>query len=216
MTTRMFVLVGLTIPVVTAPMPADVLDVNLCCVENIGIQTFSFINIPTFDPRLGTLQSTTYDVTFYGAVATETSCTDCQFSYDGTVFPFLLLFSPVDLFAVGTFPLSGTATTDNAGLGVVSFTGRAAIDPFFPGNGVAGPPSSIPVGAHFYGFASMEPGQWFLYYDFADVNVQYNYTPVPEPTMFGEIASILLTIIFVVWRGRVARKLAIRSDSAVG
>jgi hypothetical protein len=215
MTARMLVLVGLTVPVVTAPMSADALDFNLCCVENIGLQTFSFINIPTFDASLGTLQSTTYDVTFYGAIATETSCADCQFSYDGTVFPFFLLFSPVDLFSVGTFPLSGTATTDNAGLGVVSFTGRAAIDPFFPGNGVVGPPSSIPVGAHFYAFASMESGQWFLFYDFADVNIQYNYTPVPEPKMLGEIASILFTIIFVVCRGRAARKLAIGSDSTV-
>jgi hypothetical protein len=196
MTTRMLALVCLTFPVVTAPVSADVLELNAGYVQN----TFSFVTIPTFNPSLGTLESFIYEVTFYGAVATETGCPDCQFSYQGTVSPFLLLASPVDLFAYGNFALSGTATTDDSGLGVVPFSGRASIDSSIPDNGLIGPPTTISVGAHFYAFSSIEPGQWFLDYDLANVTVQYDYTPVPEPSMLGLIASILLAIVLAGWR----------------
>jgi|SRR5215469_16771414 len=206
MTVRMLVLCALTLPLVTAPISADilksthVLTYNVCCAySNGGLPGFGSFDIPTFDPSLGTLK----DVEYSGIFDVSLIPPPGIFDYNGWIIPEIHFGSGIGPggnlgHMIAYIPVSGT--TDGSGSDV-KVSGDAVVD----GNydfmlPTTGPPATVSVGY----LVETEQGNidpccgWYSDSTQFQLTIQYFYKPVPEPRMLGLTGLMLFAIILVV------------------
>ena len=175
---------------------ADVVDYKVSILDE-GRGVDSTVNIPTFNPALGTLQSVEVAASFAGKLTYSEGEVNGQLNYSVSLGPLLLLdgypfTGYVDL--SGDISESGTLNLQN-GFAFVDFAGNGGDQTFGPI--LVGPPAEVTVNDLFLtnsGPLSPSVG-WSLYYDITTLDIRYDYTP--EPVMLLPIALVLLAIICV-------------------
>lgn len=178
------------------PVAADVVEYSVCCVIDEGFGGWSTLDIPTFDPSLGTLESVGITVNFNATLLDEGSG---PATYWAEISPTLTLGAPLSFLDFSGYAYQSGPITPNGGYGFASLsTSQTIVLP--PTPTLIGPPGDIRVEAHLTteGDASdSSGGTWWLYDDAAALDVQYTYAfpgidPVPEPSYFAVLLGIAI------------------------
>ena len=190
---------------VAVPALADVVSYQIGILDQ-GSGVNSTVEVPTFDPTFGNLQSVEMDASFTGMLLYQ-GTGESPLSYSVTADPSLTLTAPsLEVIHFGDqITVSGTT----------QLRGGSALIPFESAlrGQIFGPMLTGPTPVNLQDLFSTSGGPsnpskgWSLYYDSATVDIRYNYTAdlavVPEPMMAVPIAMGLAALIFARLRRRI-------------